>query len=133
MRQASRIRGCQSRRSSGGIGLRALWRIGETSSCLRRAIGRDTHLPVALSKPYLRLPSAHQGLRFPQVRPSSSTTMMLTGQEYTDEDAARVKKSMEKRSKKDAPAAEEEPSVPADAPLPDPAADRSSTGAPLTS
>jgi 1-acyl-sn-glycerol-3-phosphate acyltransferase len=61
--------------------------------------------------------------------------MMLTGQEYTDEDATRVKKSMERRRSKeaDAPEAAEESSVQVDAPQVDPAAGRSSTDAPLTS
>src|SRR5262249_27285461 len=60
--------------------------------------------------------------------------MMLTGQEYSDEDAARVKKSMEKKRGKDSDAsAEEEPTVQVDAPPVDQPAERTAADAPLPS
>src|SRR5262249_56906248 len=59
--------------------------------------------------------------------------MMLSGQEHSDEDAAKVKKSMEKRRRKGEPAEVEEQAVPAAAPAEEPAPDRSSTDAPPAS
>jgi 1-acyl-sn-glycerol-3-phosphate acyltransferase len=60
--------------------------------------------------------------------------MMLSGQEYSDEDAARVKKSLEKRAEKETPAAATEQEHPAGADAPgEQAPDRRSTEAPLAS
>lgn len=58
--------------------------------------------------------------------------MMLSGQEYSDEDAARVKKSIEKGGHKEAAPVAEESSVQAEVPAEKPA-ERSSTDAPLAS
>jgi hypothetical protein len=61
--------------------------------------------------------------------------MMLTGQEYSDEDATRVKKSMEKKKRGKDPetSAEEEPIVHVEAPPVDQPVDPSSSDAPLAS
>jgi len=63
--------------------------------------------------------------------------MMLTGQEYTDEDASRVKKSMEKKKKRgkdsEEPEVAEEPVVQLDAPPVDQSTEHTSSDASLPS